>query len=367
MSTVIPLPSGNKPMEVAGIYALLAQAFGEELGSFIDNQFKASGNFEWFTDLKLFRNTQKSHSFLYDDCMDPRFLLTEQLQPGSKLQELIPGWGPIWRNSAKTLREKMNKWSHNRVRYNLENLQQIVQLMGSLCSASGLELTDSLNALNSRINAILSGNFNPPDERTGRAKGPTEIDSQIDVVDENPITLPARPPIGSKWIGEIPTRRVVINHLTRSVTENGLPINNLLGANADQLLGLWLKYKPGGGEAFVAEDGAVMAHIQGDPYLIGWFGEDPEDDGDTIRGFFLNREFELLDDDIQDVASGELLTKVALSDPKTLIHDLHKSATVGDLLSITDYGDIAVADESGNYKRIGNTRNETWFPGLIPG
>jgi hypothetical protein len=151
------------------------------------------------------------------------------------------------------------------------------------------------------------------------------------------------------------------------VTENGLPINNLLGANADQLLGLWLKYKPGGGEAFVAEDGAVMSHIQGDPYLIGWFGEDPDDDGETIRGFFLSREFELLKDDIQDVETGELLSRVALADTTALVRELHKFAEEGDLLSITDYGDISVADELGTYKRIGNTRNETWFPGLIPG
>jgi hypothetical protein len=162
MNTIIPLPSGNKPMEVAGIYGMLAQAFGEELGSFIDTQFKSSGYFEWFSDLKLLRNSHKPNSFLYEDCMDPRFLLSEQLQPNSKLQELIPGWGPIWRNSAKTLREKMNKWSHNRVKYNLENLQQIVQLMGLLSHTSGLELTDSLNALNSRINAILSGKYTTP-------------------------------------------------------------------------------------------------------------------------------------------------------------------------------------------------------------
>lgn len=367
MSASIPLPTGNKPMEVAGIYAMLAQAFGEELGTFIDNQFKTSGHFEWFSDLKLFRNSQKAHSFLYDDCMDPRFLLSEQLQPGSKLQELIPGWGPLWRNSGKNLREKMNKWSHNRVRYNLENLQQIVQLMGSLCRTSGLQLNDSLNALNSRINAILSGDFVPPMDGVGLPNTISETDSQVEVVQEIPVTLPTRPPIGSKWVGDLPTRRVVINHLTRSVTENGLPINNLLGANADQLLGLWLKYKPGGGEAFVAEDGAVMTHIQGDPFLIGWFGEDPDDDGETIRGFFLSREFELLKDDIQDVETGQLLSQVALADITPLLHGLHKFADEGDLLSITDYGDIAVADESGAYKRIGNTRNETWFPGLIPG
>ena len=366
MNTIIPLPSGNKPMEVAGIYGMLAQAFGEELGSFIDTQFKSSGYFEWFSDLKLLRNSHKPNSFLYEDCMDPRFLLSEQLQPNSKLQELIPGWGPIWRNSAKTLREKMNKWSHNRVKYNLENLQQIVQLMGLLSHTSGLVLTDSLNALNSRINAILSGKYTAPTKDESADPGPG-IDSGDTGGADPVVSLPARPPIGSKWVGELPTRRVVINHLTRSVTENGIPINNQLGANADQLLGLWLKYKPGGGEAFVAEDGAVMSHILGDPYLIGWFGEDPDDDGSTIRGFFLNREFELLENDIQDVETGQLLSNVAKAEISTLLSQLHQSAQVGDLLSITDYGDISVADESGNYKRIGNTRNETWFPGLIPG
>jgi hypothetical protein len=298
--------------------------------------------------------------------MDPRFLLTEQLQPGSKLQELIPGWGPVWRNSAKTLREKMNKWSHNRVKYNIENLQQIVQLMGLLCHTSGLELTDSLNALNSRINAILSGTYTH--SKREDSPQPAPLAETEDVVDPAPaVIIPARPPIGSKWVGELPTRRVVINHLTKSVTENGLPINEQLGANADQLLGLWLKYKPGGGEAFVAEDGAVMAHIQGDPHLIGWFGEDPEDDGATIRGFFLNREFELLDNDIQDLETGELLSDVATDETTNLLNTLHQFAETGDLLSITDYGDIAVADETGEYRRIGNTRNETWFPGLIPG
>jgi hypothetical protein len=224
-----------------------------------------------------------------------------------------------------------------------------------------------LNALNSRINAILSGNFVSQTDGTGLPNNIPETQAPVDVVEEAPVTLPTRPPIGSKWVGNLPTRRVVINHLTRSVTENGLPINNLLGANADQLLGLWLKYKPGGGEAFVAEDGAVMAHIQGDPYLIGWFGEDPDDDGETIRGFFLSREFELLKDDIQDVETGELLSRVALVDTSSLVRELLKFANEGDLLSITDYGDIAVADEAGAYKRIGNTRNEAWFPGLIPG
>jgi hypothetical protein len=260
----------------------------------------------------------------------------------------------------------MNKWSHNRVKYNLENLQQIVQLMGLLSHTSGLELTDSLNALNSRINAILSGKYTTPTKDQSSDPVP-RIDSGDTGSAAPVVSIPTRPPIGSKWVGELPTRRVVINHLTRSVTENGVPINNQLGANADQLLGLWLKYKPGGGEAFVAEDGAVMSHILGDPYLIGWFGEDPDDDGSTIRGFFLNREFELLENDIQDVETGQLLSNVAKAEISTLLSQLHQSAQIGDLMSITDYGDISVADESGNYKRIGNTRNETWFPGLIPG
>lgn len=67
MNYLIPFPTGNKPIEVAGIYAILAQSFGEELGTNIDLQYKASGSFDWFADLKLFRNSQKSHSFLYDD------------------------------------------------------------------------------------------------------------------------------------------------------------------------------------------------------------------------------------------------------------------------------------------------------------
>lgn len=302
--------------------------------------------------------------------MDPRFLLTEQLQPGSELPNLIPGWGPLWRNSAKTLREKMNKWSHNRVKYNLENLQQIVQLMGYLCTTSGLELSDNLNALNSRIASILSGAFqgvsSKPEITSSNPSDASPVPGNIDVPNTE-VALPARPPIGSKWFGDSPERKVIINHLTKSGTENGIPIKEQLGQNADQLVGLWLKYKPGGGDAFVAEDGAVMAYLQGDRYLIGWFGDDPDDDGETIRGFFINREFELIANDIQDVDSGALLSEVALEDPSGLVRSLQDSAAIGDLLSITDYGDIAVAVESGAYKRIGNTRNETWFPGLIPG
>lgn len=365
MSNKIPLPTGNNPMESAGIYALLAQSFGEELGSFVDNQFRASGEHDWFVDLKIVRNSQKKNSFLYDDCMDPRFILSEQLNPASLLPSVIPGWGPVWRNTAKTLREKMNKWSHNRVKYNLENLNQIVQMMGTLCSISGLELQDNLHAISARINSILSGKFTSPTAAGQGPPSPVATEVIEEVVRES--AFPKRPPVGSKWKGDLPTRKVVINHLTRNVTENGIPINKQLGENADQLLGLWLKYKPGGGEAYVADDNAVMAYLQGDPYLIGWFGPDPEDDGTTIRGFFLNREFELLENDIQDLATGDLISKVAKADTSELVSRLHMQAHTGDLLSITDYGDIAVSGESGDYQRIGTTRSETWFPGLIPG
>jgi len=354
------LPEGEYPQMVAGAAYWIGQTFGEELGTYIHNVYKADGQHKWFSELKQYR-TANGQSFAFDDYKDPRFILGEQLKKDSTLPEIIPNWDEAWRSTAFTVRSKLQSWGHHRANPSIMNLKVLAETMGQL--VAGYEMEDSIKALIGRCNAILNKSYVQP-ARPLIIDLPIDTEPVVEIVEQ----YRAKPPIGSRWTSERPTRKLWLSSATGDVTESGRSVKNQLGVGADSILAKWLIYYPSGGEVFVDDkSGAVIGFKKGDAYLIGWFGTEPDYGEDVIRGFFTDKEYIYTGDDVQEIASELSLMESIGNETIELISDLAKRVKPGQKLLITDYGDIAVEKDEDGFVKVGTATLSNWFRGHLPG
>jgi hypothetical protein len=247
-------------------------------------------------------------------------------------------------------------------------LFQISSLFQQVTEGPGLEVAGWARAVKSRVQSILAGTFQPapePTPATEKLKAVADIERDYEVVKKE---FENRPPWGSRWSGPKPGRELTLDRRTRDIYDsNGLSVKHELGAMADQVTAMWLRYFPLGGEVWVDEDGATMAYIKGAPTMVGWFGPAPDEDKDNVRGFVLPREYEFTGEDILDTDSRSMLSKNAGEPIKEHLALLAKSVPVGTKLNITDYGDLFVPVEEGEPTRITRLHKGIWFPGQLPG
>jgi hypothetical protein len=353
------LPEGEYPQMVAGAAYWIGQTFGEELGTYIHNVYKADGQHQWFAELKQYR-LSNGQPFPFDDYKDPRFILGEQLKPGSAFPEIIPNWTPTWKNTAQIVRKKLQSWGHHRASPSILNLKGLADSVGFL--VSGYEMEDSVRALIVRCNAILNNTYVP-------ATVPTVLDVPIG-------TLPIvevveqyrdRPPVGSRWTTVLPTRKLKLSHSTEDLTESGRSVKSQLGFDADSILKKWFAYFPQGGEVFVDDDsGAVVAFKKGDAHLIGWFGKEPDYGEDVIRGFFIDKEYVFTGDDVQALPDLISLRASQALDTAGLVSKLSKDLMAGTRILITDYGDIAYEKDEDSFVKVATVNVSNWFEGHLP-
>jgi hypothetical protein len=174
-----------------------------------------------------------------------------------------------------------------------------------------------------------------------------------------------RPPVGSVWTGEIGTRKIVIHKALRDVTQNGVSIRTSLLPNAEEVISRWLRYYPMGGVANVAKDGAVMGYVKGTAYLIGWLGVQQEDEKEPL-GFFLEHDYEFTGEDVLDVVTGQLLSKVSAEPIDWILEALAVGVPPNSTFNVTTYGQIVFSDENGLAHKIADIHNAVWFPGHLP-
>jgi hypothetical protein len=357
--TKISLPVEENPEFIAGISYSLAQKFGEELGEYIHNIYAADNQPDWFHQLRLWRESQ-NQPFVFDDFRDPRFILTEQQKEDSPLRQIIPGWNTAWFNNATALKKRLNTWSHHRAKPSIQNLKALAELMATL--VSGFQIEDDTKALVSRCKAILAGTYVPnvADKQDVVAEAAPEVREEVDRYEEVP-------PIGSRWLKPLPTRKLKLIKSTGDLLDSGRSVKDQLGPGADEIMRKWFVYFPAGGEVFVDDKtGAVVAFKKGDAHLIGWFGVEPDYSPDKIRGFFLPKEYQYKDQDVLDTASGQRLLSTPDVVAKDLIGDIAAQVSEGEYLFITDYGDVAIELEDGGFKKITEADAGSWFPGALP-
>jgi hypothetical protein len=177
-----------------------------------------------------------------------------------------------------------------------------------------------------------------------------------------------RPAWGARWTDEKPSRKLTLDRHTRDIYDsNGISVKHELGDLAEHVTNIWLQYFPRGGEVWVADDGATMSYIKGLPKMIGWFGAAPDDATDQVRGFVIEHDYELTENDLRHVSSRALLSKSVSDNVTALVSMISSKAKVGSIINITDYGDIFLPAPDGQPVRIAHAHKSLWFPGHLPG
>lgn len=350
---------------IAGIIHFFARKFGQELGDQVNSSLTLNATPNWFISLKQAR--QAAGQPTYDDFHDPRFLLKECLDEEGIVHFGISGFNIEWKVTATFLRRRLNSWYHGSLEPNLENFIQIIEPLRALADKSKLTIEPLLMASLNRARAIESGHY---------AQKPGQVSVAVNIADaefakklvEKKAAMEKRPPVGSEWTGTRGTRKIVISKILNDVTENGTSIRGQLGPDPDEVIESWLRYYPLGGEAKVAQDGAVMGFKLGQAYLIGWLGgESNASESDQVQGFILPYEYIFTHSDVRDLASGKLLSVDAKENPAAVIMKLENHLTEGDFFSATAYGELVLEKDLGTPKVLTTVHKDIWFTGHLPG
>jgi hypothetical protein len=361
------LPVDEDDITILGIMASLEIATANEFSQYLDSRFKAEGEPNWFENIQHYRRSINS-PFNYLAPNDLRFVLGEATLPDSQIWHLIPNINQMWVNAADGLRKKLNQLHHQQLKPDLNTLYQIASLFDAVTAGPGLAVSSWARALKGRVQDIRSGRFQKPVDSTSTFPFPAEIsvlEREYEVVKRS---VEKRPPWGAKWTGPKPARRLTLDRHTRDIYDsNGLSVKSELGQIGEQVIALWLRYFPLGGEVWVDSDGATMGYLKGTATMVGWFGPGPDEQTDSVRGFVLPKEFEFTGADILDIESGALLTESAEESVKALMIQLSESLPRGTRLNITDYGDVFVPVSEGEPKRVMRMHKGVWFSGQLPG
>jgi hypothetical protein len=214
----------------------------------------------------------------------------------------------------------------------------------------------------------LSGAFiNSPAQGALAVEVPKAPEVVTELYDKTQKEIAKRPPLGSRWRGQKPQRKIVLDRATNDLYEDGLSVSHELGDLKEQAITSWLRYFPRGGEVWVDPDGASMAYVKGIARMVGWFGPEPEVGQDEVRGFVIPRDYEFTGKDIKDIGSGKFLTGNSIDSVEEIIEVLARSLVQNDRISITDYGDIFKPESDGTAKTITRVHKNTWFEGHLPG
>jgi hypothetical protein len=364
MSNKIPLATSDGVIEIAGIYYMASRAFGDSLHNMVDSIAKMNGHADWFE--KLQAAWEAKNIKAWEDPHDPRLLLNEISFKHSAIRKLLPNIDYEWDKQAHKLVDQLNKWSHQGIDPKIPKLLDILYPMRFIAAMTYLDVENEIADSIQRLKEIRDGLF-------VTSETPTQVSPEATAfakkVEEKVEEIKKRPPVGHLWIGSKGNRKVFLNLNKREVVEDSKSIRSELGENPDEKIDAWLRMLPKGGELFIDEpDGAVMAYKHGDPYLVGWLGEEPKQKQDEIRGFFLDGEFIFEGNDIRDVDTEELLSEVADEPIDTLIQALNTwGLPVGSVLNVTIYGELIFDTPTGETRNITQVHKGIWFPGQLDG
>mgnify|MGYP000199168756 CR=1 FL=1 len=354
----LPMVENGSPVEIAGTFAVVVREFGNELGAAVDARFSAVGVPDWFVKIRDAR--RNAGMPLYDDKFDPRFLLKETTLEDSPIRDAISGFDEHWRREGYVLLRKINSWQHFSVEPNVQNLETVIAQIWDLALKSSLPMAQGLAALVTRLRNIRDGVY-----VSSQPMNAPKIENFGDVVFSNKLLEKVdeqikRPPIGAPWNGPLGDRRIVISKALRDVTEKGISIRSQLPGGEDQVKE-WLRYYPRGGDARVSLDGAVTGFIKGQPTLIGWIDVSEYENSSEIRGFISTNEFNFTGDDIEDMSTGELLSKLSQEPILPLIATLRDAIPAGAKINKTSFNELVIQNDDGTMRKVAHVHPGIWF------
>jgi len=358
------LPVDDDEVTILGIISAIERSAALEFAEYLGHQFDALDQNEWFEDVRHYRKSL-GQPFTYKHPADLRFIINEAVQEDSQIWHLIPNMNNAWSTAAHTLQGRLNSYHHGQLKPDLHSLLQMANLFVAITSSAGLAVADWGRALTTRVKDILSGAYekcSPPSILAPAA--PAEVTQKYDKTREE---LLKRPPLGSRWLGNKPGRKITLDRRTRDLYEDGISVADELGDIREGTVTTWLRYFPLGGEVWIAQDGAAMGYVKGVARMVGWFGPEPEGKSDSVRGFVVPKDFEFTGGDVKDLESGQFLSSSSEEPVGDLIEVLSQRLCPGDRFSITDYGDIFKPSTEGELKRVTRAHKGIWFEGQLPG
>lgn len=361
------LPEDQNSVTILGIIGTMEIAAAEEFSTFLNHRFQTEGNPDWFQDIRHYRKSY-GDPFAYQDAKDLRFVLGEATLPDSQIGHQIPNMDSLWINTANMLRKKLNQLHHQQLSPDLNTLYQVATLFHQVTSAPGLEVAGWAGAVKTRAKDILNGVYVRPETPTATPELPEPVKEIEREYEKTQRDREKRPPWGARWTGPKPQRQLSLDRHTRDIYDgNGKSAKSELGELGDQVVEIWLRYFPRGGEVWVDPDGAAMGYIKGKATMIGWFGEAPDEDPTQVRGFVLPYEYEFDGEEIIDIGTKKKLSAVSEDPNAPELKHLNELIQPGTRLNITDYGDLFTPVEEGDPVRISHLHKGLWFPGHLPG
>jgi hypothetical protein len=361
----IPLPNSENVVEIAGIHHVLVSAFAKELYELVDSRIaKKAPNTDWFSLVNHERQTKKLPP--YDHPKDARFLLGEIIFPQSPVKLVLPEVDEVGIKLAYKIRKNLNKWSHDQVDPTSTSLLELLYPLADLCNQIGLQLSEDLENLIERTKAIKNLVWIPIE--TVREPLPEDAQAYAKKMQGIVEQVKRRPPVGSPWIGEKSKRKVQLNRALLDITQNGESIKHEFGVRADEKIKEFLRYYPLGSDLHIDTDGAVLGYKKGEPYLVGWVGDEPDVDPDEVRGFLLPHEYEFVATDIVDIVTQQRLSEVADEPIDTLLNALTVwGLPFNAVFNVSIYGDVVYFNSDDDERKITKIHKGIWFPGQLPG
>jgi hypothetical protein len=362
----IPLPNSESIVEIAGIQHVVTSTFAKELYQVVDTRIgeKAPG-FDWF---KLVNSDRLKNKLPpYEHPKDARFLLAEVVYHKSPVRMVLPEIDETGLQLVYTIRSILNKWSHDQVDPTASNFLNLLYPLGDLCAQIGLEMSDDVEKLIERAKAI-KNNVWIADEGAKAQPLPKDAQEYAERIEKIVEKVKQRPPVGSPWVGDKSNRKVQLNRALLDITEKGVSIKHEFGDKADEKIREFLRYYPLGSDLHIDTDGAVLGYKKGEPYLVGWMGEEPDVDPDEIRGFLLPHEYEFVATDVVDIVTQERLSDVAEEPIDALLNALTVwGLPLNAVFNVSIYGDVVFTTASDTERKITKVHKGIWFPGQLPG
>ncbi len=361
------LPIDDNDITILGIMASLELTAANEFSEFLELRFGAQGEPDWFENIRHYRRSVNS-PFNYLAPNDLRFVLGEATLADSQIWHQIPNINQMWVNAADGLRKKLNQLHHQQLKPDLNTLFQVASLFDAVTTGPGLQVSAWARALKGRVQDILSGKFVKPVLAEVPVVLPPELKEIEKDYEEAKKEFEKRPPWGARWTGPKPERKLTLDRHTRDIYDlNGNSVKDELGQMGDQVVSLWLRYFPLGGEVWVDSDGAAMGYLKGTATMVGWFGPAPDENTSVVRGFVLPKEYEFTGTDVMEIETGLQLSKNAGEPVSEHIALLAQKLSTGAKLNITDYGDLFTPVADGVPVRIARMHKGIWFSGHLPG
>lgn len=366
---VMELPERNTYGEMMKGYFSLMRGFGVEFANRSNRILGPTHGSQWFDDYVASRHAEDPvHVKRRQSAADPSFFLKEFLHaPETVYRNVIPNTGDL-RVLAKKIMDIRNTWMHFGDEPSMLELREAAELIRGFGSKASMGVEAPAARMIKRIDRIRTGQYPPvaqvaasslPEPLSDGAEPPAEI--ELELTAEEP-----RPPIGSRWRGDIPERRVRVTK-THDVVDvsSGASLRSEILGDVSEKVRQWSSARPLG-DLWVASDGAVGGFVEGHARLLGYTGEDPA--GETARGFLVRRFYDIRYGKLIDIDSGSSLgdtVRAECAEPAREIEDaVARVMEPGGTIRVTNFGDVLYLDETGT-SRIAVATPKTWFPGHL--